>query len=166
MSSVINHIEVSTLFLVVKKLRIEEKLSMDVTCMTMKQNFDRYQKKVWKNHVIIEAALLDPYQKGSMLDERTKKETIAYIKSLLPSPPPTSSSTLSPSTPMDCTTRKNWLKRVCEKKDGPAQSTLTPSKQSDACMKEVVKNEGDPMRYWWARKGKIAYPALPPPPIV
>ena len=69
---------------------------------------------------------LDPYQKGSMLDKRTKKAVIAYIRGLLPSPPPTSSSTLPPSTPMGSTNRQDWLKRVCKKKDGPAQSTLTP----------------------------------------
>ena len=97
-----------------------------------------------------------------MLDERTKKAAIAYIRGLLPSPPPTSSCTLPPSTPISYTTRQDWLKRVCRKKDGPAQSTLTPSEQLDAYMNETVKDEGDPVLHWWARKGKIAYPALAP----
>ena len=66
---------------------------MDLACMAMKKILDRYQHKVWQNHVIIAAALLDPYQKGSMLDERTKKAAIPYIRGLFPSPPPTSSST-------------------------------------------------------------------------
>ena len=72
MSSVINRVEASTLFVAVKKLGIKEKLSVDLECMAMKKNFDRHQQKVWENHVIIAAALLDPYQKVSMLDERTK----------------------------------------------------------------------------------------------
>ena len=160
MSNVINHVEASTLFVAVKKLGIEEKLSMDLACMAMKQKLDRYQKKVWGNHAIIVAALLDPYQKGSMLDERTKKAAIAYIRGLLPSPPPTSSSTLPSSTPISSNTRQDWLKRVCRKKDGHAQSTLTPSEQLDAYMNETVKDEGDPVLHWWARKGNITYPAL------
>ena len=89
MSNVINRVEASTLFVAVKKLGIEEKISMDLACMAMKAKLDSYQHKVWENHVIIAAALLDPYQKGSMLDERTKKAAIAYIRGRLPSPPPT-----------------------------------------------------------------------------
>ena len=54
------------------------------------------------------------------------------------------------------------LKRVCRKKDGPAQSTLTPLEQLDAYMNEFVKDEGDPVLHWWARKGNIAYPVLAP----
>ena len=130
--------------------------------MAMKQKFDRYQQKVWENHAIVVATLLDPYEKGSMLDERTKKAAIAYIRGLLPSPPPNSSSTLPPSTPMSSTTRQDWLKRVCKKKDGPAQSTLTPSKKLDDYMNETVKDEGDPMLHWWDHKGNIAYLALAP----
>ena len=162
MSNVINRVEASTLFVAVKKLGIEDKLLMDLACMAMMQKLDRYQQKVWENHDIIEAALLDPYQKGLMLDERTKKAVIAYIRGLLPSPPPTSSSTLPPSTPISSTTRQDWLKRVCMKKDGPAQSTLTPSEKLDAYMNETVKDEGGPVLHWWARKGNIAYPALAP----
>ena len=162
MSSVINRIESSTLFVAVKKLRIEEKLSMDLSCMDMKQKLDRYEQKVWENYAIIAAALVDPYQKGSMLDERTKKASIAYIKGLLPSPPPTSSSTLPPSTPLSSITRQDWLKRVCKKKDGPTQSTLIPSEQLDASMNETMKDEGDPVLHWWARKGIIGYLALAP----
>ena len=79
-----------------------------------------------------------------MLDERTKKAMIAYIKGLLPSPRPTSSSTLPPSTLMGSTNRQDWLKQVCKKKDGPPQSTLTHSKKLDAYMNETVKDEGDP----------------------
>ena len=97
-----------------------------------------------------------------MLDEKTNKSTIAYIKGLLPSPPPTSFSTLTPSTPMSSTTRQDWLKRVCKKKDGPVHSTLIPSEQLDAYMNETVKDEGDPVVHWWARKGNTAYPALAP----
>ena len=67
-------VEAFTLFVAVKKLGIEEKLSMDLACMAMKKTLHRYQQKVWENHVIIAASLLDPYQKGSMLDERTKKQ--------------------------------------------------------------------------------------------
>ena len=119
----INRIEASTMFVVVKKLGIKEKLSMDLTCMAMKEKLDRYQKKVWENHAIIAAALLDPYQKGLMLDERKKKEVIAYKRGLLPSTPPTSSSTLPASTPMGYTIMQDWLKQVCTKKDGPAQLT-------------------------------------------
>ena len=70
MISAINRVKASTLFVSVKKLGIKEKLSMDLACMAMKQDLDRYQQKVWGNHAIIAAALLDPYQKGSMLDER------------------------------------------------------------------------------------------------
>ena len=80
-----------------------------------------------------------------MLNERTKKEAIAYIWGLLPSIAPNSSSTLAPSTPIACTTRQDWFKRVCKKKDGPMQSTLTLSEQLDAYMNENVKDEGDPM---------------------
>ena len=76
MSNVINRVEASTLFIAVKKLGIEEKPSMDLAFMAMKQKLDRYQQKVWENHDIVAAALLDPYHKGSMLDERTKKATI------------------------------------------------------------------------------------------
>ena len=47
-------------------------------------------------------------------------------------------------------------------KDGSAQSTLTPSEQLDAYMNKTVKDEGDPMLHWWARKGNIAYLALAP----
>ena len=97
-----------------------------------------------------------------MLDERTKKAAIAYIRGRLPSPPPTSSTTLLPSTPRSSTSRQDWLKQVCRKKDGPAQSTLTPSEQLDAYMTETVKDEGDPVLHWWARKGNFAYPALTP----
>ena len=97
-----------------------------------------------------------------MLDERTKKAVIAYIRGLLPSPTPFSSSTLPPSTPISSTTRQDWLKRVCRKKDGPAQSTLTPSEQLDAYMNETVKDEGDLVLHWWDRKGNIAYPTLSP----
>ena len=43
MSNVINRVEASTLFVAVKKLGIEEKLSMDLACMAMKQKLDRYQ---------------------------------------------------------------------------------------------------------------------------
>ena len=110
MSSVINHVEASKIFVAMKKLGIEEKLSMDLACMATKQKLDRYQHKVWENHAIIAAALLDPYHKGSVLDERTKKAAIAYIRGLLPSLLPTSSSTLPPSTPMSSTTRQDWLK--------------------------------------------------------
>ena len=152
MSNVINRVEASTLFVAVKKLGVEEKISMDLPCIAMKNKLDSYQQKVWENHAIIAAALLDPYQKGSMLDERTKKAAIAYIRGLLPSPPPTSSTTLPPSTPINSTSRQDWLKRVCRKKDGPAQSTLTPSEQLDAYMNETVKDEGDPVLHWWARK--------------
>ena len=162
MSNVINHVKASTLFVVLKKLGIEEKLSMDLACMAMKQKLNRYQQKVWENHAIIAAALLDPYQKGSMLHERTKKAAISYIRGLLPSPPPTSFSTLPPSTLISSTTRQDWLKRVCRKKDGPAQSTLTPLEQLDAYINKIVKDEGDPVLHWWARKGNIAYPALAP----
>ena len=162
MSNVINRVEASTLFVAVNKLGIKEKLSMNLACMAMKQKLDRYQQKVWKNHAIIAAALLDPYQKGSMLDERTKKAAIAYIRGLLPSPPPTSSSTLPPSTPISSTTRQDWLKRECKKKDGPVQSTLAPSEQLDAYMNEIVKDEGDLVLHWWVRKGNIAYPPLAP----
>ena len=42
------------------------------------------------------------------------------------------------------------------------QSTLTPLEQLDAYMNEIVKDEGDPVLHWWARKGNIAYPALAP----
>ena len=62
MSNVINCIQASTLFVAVKKLGIEDKLLMDLACMAMKKNSDRYQHKVWENHVIIAATLLDPYQ--------------------------------------------------------------------------------------------------------
>ena len=48
MSSVINCVEALTLFVVVKKLGIEEKLLMDLACMAIKQKLDRYQKKVGK----------------------------------------------------------------------------------------------------------------------
>ena len=61
---------------------------------------------------------------------------------------------------MSSTTRQDQLKRVCKKKDGPAQSTLTPSEQLDAYMNETVKDEGDTVLHWWARKGNIAYPAV------
>ena len=162
MSSVINRFEVSTLFVAMKKLGIGEKLLMDLACMAMKKKLDRYQKKVWENHAIIAVALLDPYQKGSMLDERTKKAAITYIRGLLPSPPLTSYSTLPPSTPMSSTTMQDWLKQVCKKKYGLVQSTLTPSEQLDAYMNETVKDEGDPMLHWWARKGNIASPTLAP----
>ena len=84
MSNVINRVEASTLFVAVKKLGIEEKISMDLACMAIKAKLDSYQHKVWENHVIIAAALLDPYQKGSMLDERTKKAAITYIRGRLP----------------------------------------------------------------------------------
>ena len=56
MSSIINHVETSTLFIAVKKLGIKENLSMDLACMAMKQKLDRYQKKVWENNTIIAAA--------------------------------------------------------------------------------------------------------------
>ena len=46
MSRVINHVEPSTLFVAVKKLGIEEKLSMDLACMAMKKKLDRYHQKV------------------------------------------------------------------------------------------------------------------------
>ena len=42
MSSVINHVEASTLFIELKKLGIEDKLSMDLACMAMKKKMDRY----------------------------------------------------------------------------------------------------------------------------
>ena len=42
------------------------------------------------------------------------------------------------------------------------QSTLTPSEQLDAYMNEIIKDEGDPMLHWWARKGNIIYHALSP----
>ena len=51
---------------------------------------------------------------------------------------------------------------MCKKKDGPTQSTLTPSEQVDAYMNKIVKDEGYPVLHWWARKGNIAYPALAP----
>ena len=60
----INHVEALTLFLKVKKMGIEEKLSMDFAYMAMKQKFDRYRQKIWENRAIIAAALLEPYQKG------------------------------------------------------------------------------------------------------
>ena len=63
---------------------------------------------------------------------------------------------------MSSTTRQDWLKQVCKKKDGTAQSTLTPSEQLDAYMNEIVKDEGDPVLHWWVRKGNITYPALAP----
>ena len=34
---------------------------MDLACMDMKQKLDRYRQKVWENHAIIAAVLLDPY---------------------------------------------------------------------------------------------------------
>ena len=43
MSSVINFVEASTLFVAMKRLGIEEKLSMDLAYMTMRQKLDRYQ---------------------------------------------------------------------------------------------------------------------------
>ena len=62
MSNVINRVEASTLFVAVKKLGIEEKISMDLACMAMKAKLDSYQQKVWENHdIIAAAALLDPY---------------------------------------------------------------------------------------------------------
>ena len=109
MRNVINHVEASKLFVAVKKLGIEEKLSMELACMAMKQKLDRYQQKVWENHDIIAAALLDPYEKGSMLDERTKKVEITYIRGFLPSPPPTSSSTFPASTPISSTTSERLV---------------------------------------------------------
>ena len=75
---------------------------MDLKCMAMNQNLDRHQKKLWENLANIAKALFDPYQKGSMLDEGTKKEAIAYIRGFIPSAPPTSSSTFPPSTPVGC----------------------------------------------------------------
>ena len=41
MSSIINRVEASTLFVEVKKLGIEDKLSMDLACMAMKLKVDR-----------------------------------------------------------------------------------------------------------------------------
>ena len=73
MRNVINHVPASTLFIAVKKLGIEEKLSMDLACMAMKKKLDGYQQKVCENHALIAAASLDPYQKGSMLDEKDKE---------------------------------------------------------------------------------------------
>ena len=95
-----------------------------------------------------------------MFDESIKKAAIAYIRGLLPSPPSTLSNTLPPFTPINSTTRQDWLKRVCKKKDGPVQSTLTPLEQLNAYMNETVKDEGDPALYWWAHKGNITYLAL------
>ena len=46
MSNVIDCVEASTLFVAVKKLGIEDKLSMDLACMAMKQKLDRFQHKV------------------------------------------------------------------------------------------------------------------------
>ena len=46
MSNVINRVEASTLFVAMKKLGIEEKLSMDLACIGMKQKLDMYQEKV------------------------------------------------------------------------------------------------------------------------
>ena len=43
MSNVINRIEALTLFVAVKKLGIEEKISMDLACVEMKQKLDSYQ---------------------------------------------------------------------------------------------------------------------------
>ena len=43
MSSVINRVEASTLFVAVKKLGIEEKLSLDLACMAIKKKLDMYQ---------------------------------------------------------------------------------------------------------------------------
>ena len=63
---------------------------------------------------------------------------------------------------MGCTTRQDLLKKVCNKKDGPAQSTLTPLEQLDAYMNETVKDEGDLVLHLWACKGNIAYLALAP----
>ena len=42
MSSVINRVEASTLFIALKKLGIEDKLSMDLAYMAMKKKMDRY----------------------------------------------------------------------------------------------------------------------------
>ena len=44
MSSVINRVEASTLFVAVKKVGIEEKLSMGLAYMAMKKKLDRYQQ--------------------------------------------------------------------------------------------------------------------------
>ena len=46
MSNVINRVEASTLFVAVKKLGIEEKISMDLACMAMNAKLDSYQHKV------------------------------------------------------------------------------------------------------------------------
>ena len=42
MSNVVNRVETLTLFVAVKKLGIEEKLSMDLACVAMKQKLDSY----------------------------------------------------------------------------------------------------------------------------
>ena len=105
---------------------------------------------------------IGPLSEGFNAWWRTKKAAITYIRSLLPSPPPTSSSTLPPSTPISSTTMQDWLKRECKKKDGPAQSTLAPLEQLDSYMNEMVKDEGDLVLHWWACMGNIAYPALAP----
>ena len=111
----------------------------------MKQKLDSYKKKIQENQAIITTTLLDPYHKGSMLDEVIRKEGITYIMGLLPSSLPTSSNTMPPPTPMSSTTKQDWLKRVCKKKDELGQSTLTPSEQLDAYMNDIVKDEGDPV---------------------
>ena len=43
MSNVINRVEASTLFVAVNKLGIDEKLSINLACMAMKQKLNRYQ---------------------------------------------------------------------------------------------------------------------------
>ena len=97
-----------------------------------------------------------------MLDQRTKKAAISYIRGLLSFPLPTSFSTLSPSTSMGSTTRQDWLKRACKKKDRPMQLTLTPLEQLYAYMNETVKDEEDPMLHRWVCKRNITYPTLAP----
>ena len=42
MSNMINRVEASTLFVAVKKLGMEEKISMDLACMAMKAKLDSY----------------------------------------------------------------------------------------------------------------------------
>ena len=39
---------------------------------------------------------------------------------------------------------------------------MTPLEQLVAYMNETLKDEGDPLLHWWARKGNIAYHVLAP----
>ena len=159
-NEVITQIRDHRLFSGVKCLRVEDQLSMEESCVTIKTKLDHYAEVLFGNKAIIAAALMDPFHKASMLDSKTKESAIDYVQRLLPADT-TSLHAASQEQPHQTGDElDSWLRKVMRRNEGTS-GTLTPMQEFVEYLDEVFKNGGgDSTLSWWSRTGTKRFPKV------